>query len=70
VTTCTPASCAALLNDAEVRGGLIQRGIGIPADTLFVAALHDTTTDAVTLYERMGFDTVRRFSAFVWEGFS
>jgi len=27
-------------------------------------------TDAVTLYERMGFDTVRRFSAFVWEGFS
>ena len=42
---------AALLNDAEVRNGLVPRGIGIPADTLFVGALHDTTTDAVTLYD-------------------
>lgn len=42
---------AALLNDPEVRGGLVPRGIEIPADTLFVGALHDTTTDAVTLYE-------------------
>jgi uncharacterized protein YbcC (UPF0753/DUF2309 family) len=25
---------------------------GLPADTLFVAALHDTTTDAVTLYSQ------------------
>jgi ribosomal protein S18 acetylase RimI-like enzyme len=25
--------------------------------------------DAVKLYERVGFDTVRRFSACVWEGF-
>lgn len=41
---------AALLNDAEVRAGLVARGIEIPADTLFVAALHDTTTDAITLY--------------------
>lgn len=41
---------AALLNDAEVRSGLVQQGIDIPPDTLFVAALHDTTTDAVTLY--------------------
>ena len=41
---------AALLNDAEVRSGLARQGIKIPADTLFVAALHDTTTDAVTLY--------------------
>ncbi len=41
---------AALLNDAEVRSGLVPQGIDIPADTLFVAALHDTTTDAVTLY--------------------
>ena len=42
---------AALLNDAEVRSGLAGRGIAIPEDTLFVAALHDTTTDAVTLYD-------------------
>ncbi|MDQ1093111.1 uncharacterized protein YbcC (UPF0753/DUF2309 family) [Xanthomonas sacchari] len=41
---------AALLNDPEVRAGLAERGIAIPADTLFLAALHDTTTDAVTLY--------------------
>ncbi|MET0548136.1 MAG: DUF2309 domain-containing protein, partial [Xanthomonas sp.] len=41
---------AALLNDSEVRAGLAERGIAIPADTLFVGALHDTTTDAVKLY--------------------
>ncbi|MBC7431526.1 MAG: DUF2309 domain-containing protein [Rubritepida sp.] len=41
---------ASLLNDAGVRAGLASRGIAIPADTLFLAALHDTTTDAVTLY--------------------
>ncbi|MET7140146.1 DUF2309 domain-containing protein [Xanthomonas sp. PPL139] len=41
---------AGLLNAPEVRAGLVERGIAIPADTLFVAALHDTTTDAVTLY--------------------
>ena len=43
---------AALLNDREVREGLVARGIEIPADTLFVAALHDTTSDAVTLYSK------------------
>lgn len=42
---------AGLLNDAEVRKGLAAQGIQIPADTLFVGALHDTTTDDVTLYE-------------------
>ncbi|WP_420136706.1 YbcC family protein [Sphingomonas sp.] len=41
---------AALLNDPKVRCSLDRKGIAIPADTLFVAALHDTTTDAVTLY--------------------
>ena len=41
---------AALLNDPEVRAGLVSLGIHIPADTLFLGALHDTTTDAVTLY--------------------
>lgn len=42
---------AILLNDGEVRAGLKGRGIDIPQDTLFLAALHDTTTDTVTLYE-------------------
>jgi uncharacterized protein YbcC (UPF0753/DUF2309 family) len=37
---------AALLNDPEVKAGL-----AIPADTLFLAALHDTTTDEVALYD-------------------
>jgi uncharacterized protein YbcC (UPF0753/DUF2309 family) len=43
---------AALLNDPEVRAELVSQSIGIPADTLFLAALHDTTTDEVTLYEK------------------
>lgn len=41
---------ALLLNDPEVQAGLAAHGIDIPMDTLFVAALHDTTTDRVTLY--------------------
>lgn len=43
---------ARLLNDSEIREGLVERGITVPDDTLFVAALHDTTTDRVTLYDR------------------
>ncbi|MQT12034.1 YbcC family protein [Segnochrobactrum spirostomi] len=41
---------AGLLNDDAVRSGLLEKGIAIPADTRFVAGLHDTTTDRVTLY--------------------
>ncbi|KPF79918.1 hypothetical protein IP88_01340 [alpha proteobacterium AAP81b] len=41
---------AALLNDAQVRAGLLRRRIAILPETRFVAALHDTTTDAVTMY--------------------
>ncbi len=43
---------AGLLNDPAVRAGLGAAGRPIPDDTLFVAGLHDTTTDAVTLYDR------------------
>lgn len=42
---------AILLNDPETRAGLAERGVEVPADTLFVAGLHDTTTDAITIYE-------------------
>ncbi len=42
---------AALFNDAQVRSDLAVRGITVPADVVFVAALHDTTTDVVTLYD-------------------
>ncbi|WP_417774198.1 YbcC family protein [Stappia sp.] len=41
---------AALLNDPDVRAGLAAKGIEIPLDTLFLAGLHDTTTDRMTLY--------------------
>lgn len=41
---------AGLLNDAEVREGLAARGIAIPADTRFVAGLHDTVSDEVRLF--------------------
>ncbi len=41
---------ASLLNDPEVRAGLAASGIAIPADTLFLGALHDTTADDVLIY--------------------
>ncbi|MEE4188043.1 MAG: DUF2309 domain-containing protein, partial [Roseobacter sp.] len=41
---------AGLLNAQDVRQGLAERGIDVPSDTLFLAALHDTTTDAITLF--------------------
>jgi uncharacterized protein YbcC (UPF0753/DUF2309 family) len=42
---------ALLLNDPEARAGLATRGVTLPEDTVFVAGLHDTTTDDVTLYD-------------------
>ena len=42
---------AALLNDPEAHAGLAERGVTLADDTLFVAGLHDTTTDAITVYE-------------------
>ncbi len=41
-----------ILNDPAVRNGLRERGIDIPADTVFVAGLHDTTTDDVTIFDQ------------------
>jgi uncharacterized protein YbcC (UPF0753/DUF2309 family) len=41
---------ASLLNDPQVRAGLAAQGIEIPPDTLFLGALHDTTTDHVTIF--------------------
>jgi ribosomal protein S18 acetylase RimI-like enzyme len=42
------------------------REMGCTSASLTVTAANE---DAVALYERVGFDTIRRFSAFVWEGF-
>jgi ribosomal protein S18 acetylase RimI-like enzyme len=41
------------------------RELGCRSASLTVTAANE---DAVKLYERMGFHTVRRFSAYVWEG--
>ena len=41
---------AALLNDPAVRVALQEHGIVIPEDTHFLAGLHNTTTDDVTLF--------------------
>lgn len=45
---------ATLLNDLEVRDGLAEAGIRIPLVTRFLGALHDTTTDEVTLFDEHG----------------
>lgn len=44
----------AVLNDPEVRTALAERGRNIPDDTVFVAGLHDTTTDEIALYNEAG----------------
>ena len=49
-----------LLNDPMVRVGLDARGIAIPGDTVFVAGLHDTTSDAVTLFAADAAPELRR----------
>jgi uncharacterized protein YbcC (UPF0753/DUF2309 family) len=41
---------ATICNDETVRERLRERGVEIPADTVFVAGQHNTTTDEVELY--------------------
>lgn len=42
---------ARLLNEPEVRAGLRAQGIEVPAETVFVAALHNTTTDEIESFD-------------------
>ncbi len=42
---------AGLLNDQILRAELRKRGLDIPEDTIAVAAMHNTTTDVVTLFD-------------------
>lgn len=42
---------AKLLNQPQIRSELAQRGICIPTDTHFVAALHNTTTDEISFLD-------------------
>ena len=39
---------AELLNDSDVRRALVDRGVTVPPDTIFVPAVHDTSVDEVT----------------------
>lgn len=43
---------AKILNNPDVRKGVAELGIEIPTDTLFLAGLHDTTTDELTIYNQ------------------
>ncbi|MBS2034541.1 DUF2309 domain-containing protein [bacterium] len=49
---------AGLLNDAQVRLGLAGQGLRIPPETRFVAGLHDTTSDEITLFQGDGLDPI------------
>jgi len=42
-------TAALILNDSAVRAGLDKKGISIPDDTHFLACLHDTTTDEISI---------------------
>jgi uncharacterized protein YbcC (UPF0753/DUF2309 family) len=42
---------ANILNQPAVRAGLKAQGILIPAETVFIAGLHNTTTDEIVIYE-------------------
>ena len=42
---------AALLNQADVRIELSERGIMIPSDTVFIGGFHNTATDEVSLFD-------------------
>ena len=43
---------AATFNDPEVRALLVEKGITIPDDTIFLAGCHDTLADSFLLYEK------------------
>jgi len=45
-------AAAAIFNDTEVRAQLKTRGIEIPSDSFFIAAEHNTVTDAMTILDR------------------
>ena len=63
----SPETKGAGIGHELMRQSLIAlREVGCRAASLTVTAANE---DAVALYERVGFRTVRRFSAYVWEGF-
>jgi uncharacterized protein YbcC (UPF0753/DUF2309 family) len=57
-------SLAQLLNEPAVREGLRTRGLALPGSTVFVAALHNTTTDEI---EGFDLDLVPQAARTRWE---
>ena len=51
---------ATIANRPKIRELLAKRGIAIPSDTCFVAALHDTTTDRVVVADLEDFPSTHR----------
>jgi ribosomal protein S18 acetylase RimI-like enzyme len=63
----SPEVKGAGIGHSLLRHSLIAlRDVGCRTASLTVTAANE---DAVRLYERVGFNTIRRFPAFVWEGF-
>jgi len=58
---------ALILNKTSIRVSLEQKGIIIPNDTFFVAAVHNTATDEITLYSQ---DTIPNSHAQLIEKFN
>lgn len=54
---------AQLLNDTALRAGLADKNITIPSETVFLAALHNTTTDEVEWFDQdlLPFQALERF---------
>jgi uncharacterized protein YbcC (UPF0753/DUF2309 family) len=53
---------ALLLNQLYIRQALAERGIAIPPATHFVAAVHNTTTDVITFFDKEDLPLERRFA--------
>jgi uncharacterized protein len=51
---------AAILNQAEVREYFAMKSIFIPESTTFIGALHNTTTDEITLLDRHSSEKIER----------
>lgn len=54
------AAMARILNQSAIREGLREQGVDIPADTLFVGAQHNTTTDEVSLLDLPNLDAEKQ----------
>ncbi|WEJ62445.1 YbcC family protein [Thiomicrorhabdus lithotrophica] len=52
---------AYLLNEMDVREALVEKGIIIPEDTVFIAAMHNTTTDDITFFGEGVDDELRQW---------